>query len=276
MRGSVPFLGLLAMLCGPAAICAAPDQSLLGADRLFVEALANPNTRALEQLLEPEFEWTSFDGKTETRSQVLRNLPKPAITNENDRDLKTYTYGVIGVVQTNLGKTHVLRVWVKRPEGWKALVHQELVSLDAPPSFTPSAASNCENPCRAIPYEPKNETERQVVIAYSKLETAAMARNSPVFATLVADEFVAASSNSNKIADKRGRMDDFDHSKTGGVAPTPLTSARMFDFTDVVVMTSEHQPVRGKPLHITRVWVKRDGHWMETLSYQTAIQGPVE
>jgi hypothetical protein len=104
------------------------------------------------------------------------------------------------------------------------------------------------------------------------LETAAMAHNSAIFATLVADEFVAASSNSNKLYDKRGRMEDFDHSKMAGVAPTPLLSARMFDFGDAVLMTSEHQPDRGKPLHVTRLWIKRDGSWVETLSYQTSVK----
>jgi hypothetical protein len=111
-----------------------------------------------------------------------------------------------------------------------------------------------------------------VVTAYSKLETAAMAHNAAVFSTMVGEEFVAASSNSNKVSDKRGRMDDFDHSKMSGVAPTPLTSARMFEFGDAVLMTSEHTPVQGKPLHVTRIWVRRDGSWVETLSYQTSIQ----
>jgi hypothetical protein len=166
----------------------------------------------------------------------------------------------------------VLRVWVKRAEGWKAIVYQEVMSLDAPPSFAPGAGKACENPCKTVAYQPKNETERQVVSAYSKLETAAMAHNSAVFATLVADEFVAASSNSNKLYDKHGRMEDFDHSKMAGVAPTPLKSARMFDFGDVVLMTSEHLPDRGNPLHVTRVWVKRDGSWVETLSYQTSVK----
>ncbi len=168
---------------------------------------------------------------------------------------------------------HVLRVWVKRADGWKAIVYQEVMSLEAPPSFAPGAGKDCENPCQAVPYQPKNATEQQVITAYSKLETAAMAHNSPVFATLVADEFVAASSNSNKLYDKRGRMDDFDHAKMAGVAPTPLVSARMFDFGDAVLMISEHRPDRGKPLHVTRVWVKRNGSWMEALSYQTSVTG---
>jgi len=245
---------------------------MLQADRAFVEAAERSDKPALEKLLDADFTWTDSDGKTQTKAQVLRDLPKPAITNENDAQFKRYVYGEIGDVQANLGRTHALRVWVKRAAGWKAIVYQEVLSLDAPPSFAPGAGKDCENPCKAVPYKPKNETERQVVIAYSKLETAATARNSAVFGTLVADEFVAASSNSDKISDKRGRMNDFDHSKNGGVAPTPLMSARMFDFGDVVLMTSEHQPDRGKPLHVTRVWVRRDGSWVETLSYQTSVK----
>ena len=51
------------------------------------------------------------------------------------------------------GRAHLLRVWVKRPEGWKAIVYQEVMSLEAPPSFAPSAGKDCENPCKMIPYQ---------------------------------------------------------------------------------------------------------------------------
>jgi hypothetical protein len=37
-------------------------------------------------------------------------------------------------------------------------------------------------------------------------------------------------------------------------------------------MISDHVPDRGKPLHVTRLWVKRNQSWVETLSYQTSIQ----
>jgi hypothetical protein len=90
---------------------------------------------------------------------------------------------------------------------------------------------------------------------------------------MVGDEFVAASSNSDKLQSKRSRMEEFDRSKDGGVAPTPLLSAKMFTFGDAVLMVSEHQPDGGKRLHVTRMWVKRGGSWVETLSYQTAVAG---
>jgi hypothetical protein len=243
---------------------------MLDADRAFVQAAAAADKPALEKLLDADFTWTDFEGKTRTKAEVLSDLSKLNPAREQG-DLKQYTYGEIGDVQANLGRAHVLRVWVKRPGGWKAIVYQEVMSLAAPPSFAPGAGKDCENPCKGVPYQPKNETEREVVIAYSKLETAATARTSAAFGALVADEFAAASSNSNKIADKRGRMEDFDHAKNGGLAPTPLISARLFDFGSAVLMRSEHQPDRGKPLHVTRIWVKRNGSWMETLSYQTSV-----
>jgi cob(I)alamin adenosyltransferase len=37
-------------------------------------------------------------------------------------------------------------------------------------------------------------------------------------------------------------------------------------------MISENVPDRGRPLHVTRTWVQRDGRRVVTLSYQTAVR----
>jgi hypothetical protein len=270
IRGYTTHLAI-AFLAATAPAASAQDASMNQADRAFVQAVAKADKSALEKLLDADFTWTNAEGKVHTKAQVLRELPKAAIMNAQNAESKAYAYGDLGNVQVNLGRAHVLRVWAKRPAGWKAIAYQELISLQAPPSFTPGAGKDCENPCKTIAFTPKNDTERQVAIAYSKLETAAHARNSAAFGPMVGEEFVAASSNSDKLQSKRGRMEDFDRSKDGGVAPTPLLSARMFAFGDAVLMVSEHKPDRGNPLHVTRVWVKRGGSWVETLSYQTAV-----
>jgi len=261
----------IVFLAGTVPILLGQDVRMMQADRAFTQAVAKADKPALEKLLDSDFTWTNAEGKIQTKAQVLRELPKTAITNAKDAESKEYTYGDLGNVQVNLGRAHVLRVWVKRSEGWKTIVYQELMALEVPLAFTPGAGKDCENPCRTIAFTPKNDTERQVAIAYSRLETAAHARNSAAFGPMVGDEFVAASSNSDKLQSKRSRMEDFDRSKDGGVAPTPLLSARMFAFGDAVLMVSEHQPDRGNRLHVTRVWVKRVGRWVETLSYQTAV-----
>jgi len=250
------------------------DANMMRADRAFALAIAKADYSALEKLLDVDFTWTRAAGKVQSRAQILKEMPKTAIANTKDAGSRAYTYGDLGNVQVNVGRAHVLRVWVKRPSGWKTIVYQELMSLEMPPAFTPGAGKDCENPCKTIAFTPTNDTERQVAIAYSKLETAAHARNSAAFGPMVGEEFVAASSNSDKLQSKRSRMEDFDRSKDGGVAPTPLLSARMFAFGDAVLMVSEHRPDRGNRLHVTRIWVKRGGVWIETLSYQTAITMP--
>jgi hypothetical protein len=267
--------GVAAMLGGRAA-AADDQQALLQADRALEQALDKADKAAVGKLLDIAFTWTDVTGKISTRALVLKSLgsaagPKRAISGEGAQ-AKEYAYGPVGVVQENDGKMHVLRVWVKRPAGWQALIYQEVKSLDAPASFTPGAGRVCENPCKGVPYRPRTAAEKDVVASYQGLESAAVAHNATDWSAHVADEFAAASSNSDQLLDKPTRMAGLEKEKMGGVSPTPLVSARMFDFGDAVIMTSRHKPDRGNQLHITRVWIKRDGKWVETLSYQTAIQ----
>jgi hypothetical protein len=39
-----------------------------------------------------------------------------------------------------------------------------------------------------------------------------------------------------------------------------------------MVMTCLHQPYHGKPIHVTRVWLNRNGQWVMAISFQTTIQ----
>lgn len=266
-------------LCIPAVIvvCAAAaafgqdaDENMIKAEAVFLQAATRGDASALANILDSEFTWTSASGRVLTKAQTLAERPKMAIAPSEQAAWEVHSYGTLGDLQGEVGRAHELHVFVKRAEGWKAIVYQEVMSLASPPSFTPGAGKDCDNPCKAIPFVPQNEIERQVAAAYSKLETAAHARNSAAFGPMVGDEFIAVSSNSDKMQTKQSRMAEFDRSKDGGLAPTPLISARMLAFGDAVLMTSEHQPDRGNPLHVTRLWVKHGVNWVEVLSYQTA------
>jgi len=90
---------------------------------------------------------------------------------------------------------------------------------------------------------------------------------------VAADEIALVSANSDRTFDKATRSAAIAKASLGSVRPTKLLSAKLFAFGDAVVMTSQHQADSGQHLQITRVWVKRDGRWQETLSYQTAITG---
>jgi hypothetical protein len=234
------------------------------------------------KLLDPNFTWTDSSGKTRNKSEILqeitsgKKLPTEAGGRSGDgkiiiSSISARTFGQIGLVQTNNGKLYALRIWVKRGDGWHLLIYQA-VSIGAPPSAE-AGGGYCENPCKFVPFQPQSEDEREVVTAYQAVERAVAAHNSAAWAAHIADEFFAVTSNSDRPLDKAARMKGLDAQKVGGIAPFPLVSARMFNFGSAMVMTSLQQPEHGLPIHVTRVWFKRNGVWLEAYSYQTTIQG---
>ena len=264
------FILALAAAVGTAA--APLDSAAIAADRTFVRATAAGDTKAAGALLDQDFRWTNVDGAQIDAAHVLQSLPKPAIADESTAQTMQYGYSAVGVVEVNAGKLHTLRVWVKRPAGWRLLVYQEVKSLDAPATVTPGAGKNCENPCGAVPYTPKSAAERGVMEAYRSLEEAATGGKAREWSAIAADEIALVSSNSDRVFDKPTRAAAIAKATLGGGAPTKLSSARLLQLGDAVVITSQHQADSGQRIHITRVWVKRDGRWQETLSYQTAVR----
>jgi hypothetical protein len=250
---------------------AGEDEAVLQQDHAFVQAIAKSDKASLVKLLDVDFTWTDSKGKTQTRTEVLQNLATP--TSGYDAEPRERTYGDVGAVQANSGKSYVLRVWVKRPSGWRALVYHEVVQAGAPPVAGPGV-KDCENPCKTLPYHPKNDAEQGVITSWQELETAVTNHDSAGWAPHVADEFILVSSNNDHPLDKADRMAALDRQKQAAVgsAPAPLVSTRMFDFGDTVVMTCLHQPSHGKPIRVSRIWIKRDGKWAMSISYQTTIQ----
>lgn len=260
--------------CRPA--LAADGAAVRAADAEFSRAAAKGDTAALGKLLDADFQWIDASGQVHSRAAVLKIMPKMLIPNpiadNGDSDfIRSHNYGQIAVTESDHDRSHVLLVWVMRPAGWRTLVYQEVQSLGAPPKVTPSAAKECRNPCKSVDYTPKTPAERAVIESYEGLETAAMAQDAAQFDAHTAEQFIAASSNSDKLIDKPTRMAELRHATMAGLAPTPLISARLFSFGDATVMRSRHVPEHGKPLEVTRVFVMRDGKWVESLSYQTSV-----
>jgi len=271
---TVSGIGLLVSAVCRGASAAEADQAVLQADRKFVQAAALQNGSLLARLLDDDFTWTDAEGQTLTTAEVLHGVPKPALGDESGVDLAERTYGQVGTVSASRGKVHVLRLWVQRPAGWRLLVYHEVAQLAQPPASGASGVKECENPCKSVPFKPANEAEAAIIASWQALETGVTAHDAAAWAPHIADEFVQISSNSDHPITKSGRMETLNKQKQSGVgsAPAPLVSAKMFDFGDAVIMTCLHQPYSGKPVHVSRLWIKRDGNWIMSISYQTAIQ----
>ena len=259
---------------------AGDEQALLQVDRGAFEQ-QNFSSIADANLLDANFTWTDVFGVVRTKSQIaqdLKSAKKLRIETAHGNDADTsasssvaaHVYGQVGIVQEHSGRTYILRVWVKRPAGWRALVYQA-VAIGAPPSLE-QGHGICRNPCETVPFDPRTANEREVIQAYQAVERAVTARNSSEWGTHIADEFFAVTSNSDRPLDKATRMAGLDNQKVAGIAPFPLVSARMFQFGDAMVMISRQQPEHGLPLRVTRVWFKRNGTWLEAYSYQTTIR----
>ncbi len=67
----------------------------------------------------------------EKRAQVLGGVPKSGLSDAGGA--VRHNYGQVETVEANSGKMHELRIWVKRPVGWRAMAYQEVRSLEAPP-----------------------------------------------------------------------------------------------------------------------------------------------
>jgi hypothetical protein len=268
------FVGTFVSMSLSPVVLAGEDQSILQADHEFVQAAAKGDTAAVGKVLDADFTWTDADGKTRTRVEVLDSLPTPALGNERGADVKQQTRSQVGAVMSSRDKTHVLRIWVRRPAGWRLLVYHEVILGRQAPGPSGSGVNDCENPCKSVPYKPKNEAEQGIIASWQALETGVTNHDAAAWAPHIADEFVMLGSSNDHPLSKADRIATLNLQKqTGyGSAPAPLVSAQMFDFGDSVIMTCQHQPYTGKPVHVSRLWIRRNGQWVMSISYQTTMQ----
>ncbi len=252
---------------------ASDDDAVLQADHAFVAALAKPDKAAAEKFFDSEIMWTDMDGNTIGRAKIVANLPKAPLGDESSAQTTEKNYGQLSAVQASSGKVHLLRIWVKRPAGWRLLDYHEVKQADR--AATPGPSTNdCENPCKGVPYTPKNDAEKGILTSWGQLETAVTNHDPKEWTKHFLDEFVLISSTAPEPVTKEGRIAQL--SKPGvGPAPPQLAKTppvRFLPFGDSVVMIAQANPYAGKPVHISRIWVKRDGMWKMAFSYQTTIQ----
>jgi hypothetical protein len=267
---------LAALTSNPVAAAAAEkkdEQAVLRADHALFQAIAKADKSGTGKLLDADLMWADSQGKTQTKAEVLQNLPAAG---NNYIEMPARIYGGSAVIRGGQGRLQVLRVWAKRPAGWRLLLYQE-VMLAEKPRAVPNANVNagpCENPCKTIPYQPKTETEKAALAAMQAVQSA-MANNDPdSWSAHVADEFTATNSPDNEVYDRVNRLEQFKNLMKAGLrtTPTPMVSARVFDLGDAVLVVPHEQPPTNKTNLNTRLMVKQNGRWVMLFSFNTRIE----
>jgi hypothetical protein len=270
--------GVLA--AGPILRAAAADdagQAALQADHSLLSALEKSDKAATGKLLDADFVWTDGDGKSLKKAEVLDNLQSFAADNHGDENVQTHFYGE---VETVLGVHHnarFLRIWVKRPAGWREFIELDTpISTGTAPATVESGAGqgDCENPCRTVPYKPTTAMDKAILADWQKTKMEEWHPDAVDWPMHIADEFLIINNNAMRNKPERVAIAQKQQAAGVGTPGDPITSMEIHDFGDnAAVMISHHVPHRGgKPYYNVRVWTLRDGRWQLAVSQQSTIQ----
>ena len=269
--GAPTFLALALLVFCAIPLRADNSSSPLDADKAFVQALLQKDAATAANILSADFTWIDSVGKRYTRVKVLESFP--AVANA-DVEPQVRVYGDTAVVRANRGKMNVLRVWVKRADGWRMLLYQEVLQVEKSEPPAGKTSTECVNPCKTIPFQPQTANEKEAIASWQGVMRAMAESDADAYSPLIADEFTATDTFHDRPYTKADRLVQIDKQKTTGrrAAPQELLSAEMFDFGETVMMVAHEQRPGGKSYFNTRMWVKRDGRWQMLFSVNTQIE----
>lgn len=266
------FAGVVAWLTffSSSALFAANGPGALGADQAFLQSLAKKEKAVIGSLIRNEFSWIDSHGKRLTRTEFLDALPPPAIA---DAPAKENIYGNVAAVHADLGRVHVLRIWVNEASGWQLILYQEVSQMEKSEPAGGNASRDCENPCKTIPFTPQTQSEKEAIASWQAVMQAMAGNDAASYAPLIADEFLATDTYHDRPYTKTDRLAQIDKQRATGIhnAPPELISAEMFDFGDTVMMIAREQRKEAKAYFNTRMWVRRDSRWQMLFSFNTRI-----
>lgn len=238
---------------------------VLEADRAFVVALAKGESAAATRLLDAGFVYIDAHGREQ------RHVGKPLLEDESGLTPIVHRYEEAVAVVAERGKLFVLRVWLKRPAGWRCVVYHE-VSQELPIPPHAGGRRDHDNPARVIPYLPRNADERDALASWQRLEQAVIAHEAETWASHVADEFlVLGPTRRHTKADRKAVLEEQKRKDTPS-APAPLVWAKLHAVKDAIVMCCQHQPFHGKAARVSRLFIRRGGRWLMAVSFQTTEQ----
>jgi ketosteroid isomerase-like protein len=263
---------------------ASPESDALSADHSLATAIAKADQASAAKLLDPEFTWTDRIGKSRTKAEILPALA--SLKSDEDADVNVIDAGQVVLIHGNHripsenASARFIRVWVKRPQAWQLLVYQETTKAEKNPEKrsgfgVPSngAPVECENPCKMVPYKPDTAQEQEVVSMWQAVERTVLTNDVEAWTPNFTDDFIFVTPDGGAPLNKADRVAMITELRRTNTTliPAKVTSMKVWVLGDAAVMRSEHQPLHGKVLHVTRLFEKHNGHWQIAFGQQTAV-----
>ena len=273
------------------------EESVAAADRALGDALRTADRSLARRLLSLQFTYTDEAGKAYSRHDFLANLKDlaaapagdPKLTDPKLTDPKFTMYGLLATVtgerqSADGSKAFFLDSWVKQKGAWRALARQNVVLADGRGAAALGSAHDdgnnaieCTNPCQTMPYRVRSPAEQDVLNSFLAIEKASIARDASEWSKHVADEFVLYRSGYTPV-DKAARLAAIERQKQAGSPVTvgEIQAVRLAVYGDAAAMISmQTVPDNSRPPYrAARVWMRRNGQWLLTLSVQTDIATP--
>ena len=279
---SFALLALLSLL-HPVATQAQNEVQL--ADHAFTAAIINADQTMIAQWLDPDFTWTDRAGKTHLKIEVLSSLASLARDADDEVHILDAGQAVLIRGSHRLPSQNVsvrfVRIWVRRPEAWHLLIYQETNKAEKNPQKRSGfgAPSNgapvaCENPCKTIPFKTDDPTEQEVASMWQAVERTVLTNDVEAWTPNFTDDFLFVTPDGGTPLNKADRIAMITELRRTNTTliPADVTSMRIWVFGDAAVMRSEHKPLHGKVLHVTRLFEKHNGRWQIAFGQQTWVE----
>jgi len=256
------------------------------ADRSLADAMRTADRSIARRLLALQFTYTDAAGRSYSRHDFLAGLKNlSAVTAGNP---KLTMYGLLATVTGQRkaadGSTvFFLDIWVKQKGAWHALAqHDVVIAEDGAPAASVSAredgkAIECTNPCQTMPYRVRSPAEQDVLNSFLAIEKASLAHDAQEWSKHVSDDFRLYRSG-YAPTDKAARIAAMERLKETAtpVMVGEIQAVRLSVYGDAAAMISTQMvPDSSRPPYrAARVWVRRNGQWLLTVSVQTDIETP--
>ncbi len=139
------------------------QQPIVSTDQSFLQAITRRKTKQPF----PRFSMINSNGQIqmERRARKVIRSENLAALNGNGQvatDTKCFNYGEVGFIDGVQSDMRFLRVWVKRPTGWR-LFNSIQTPIKSLSGKTPERRRTLhDNPCATVPYTPKTELDKGI------------------------------------------------------------------------------------------------------------------
>jgi len=255
--------------------------------------MRNGDRSLARRLLSLQFSYTDQAGRAYSRHEFLADLK--ILSAGTAGDPKVTMYGLLATVTDERraadgSAAFYFDIWVKQKGAWRVLARHDAVIAEAGAVIADAGAAaalassrsdgkavECANPCQTMPYRVRSPAEQDVLNSFLAIEKSSIAHDAQEWSKHVADDFLLYRSGYAPV-DKAARIAAIERQKQAGSAVTvgEIQAVRLSVYGDAAAMiTTQTVPDNSRPPYrAARVWVRRNGQWLLTLSVQTDIQTP--